>query len=57
MSGEVYLVPVASISGHRKPHFNAQNSLYQQSFDAVQSLNRRKHSQYIKLLPKGLHEN
>ena len=39
MSGEVHLVPVASISGHTKPRDNAHNSLYQHNFDAVQSIN------------------
>ena len=47
MSGEVYLVPVASISGHTNPRDSAQKSLYQQDFDAVQSLNEIKPSQYI----------
>ena len=56
MSGEVYLVPVASISGHTKPRDNMKNSLYQQYFDALQSLNGIKSSQYIILLPKDLRE-
>ena len=47
MLGKVYLVPVASISGHTKPRDNTQHSLYQQDFDAVQSLNEIKPSQYI----------
>ena len=47
MSGEVYVVPVASISGHTKPCDNAQNSLYQQDVDAVQSLSGIKPSHYI----------
>ena len=57
MSGEVYLVPVASTSGHTKPHDNVQNSLYGQHFDAVQSLNGRKPSNYITLLQKDLCEH
>ena len=39
MPGNVYLVPVASIYGHTEPRHNAQNLLYQQDFDAIQSLN------------------
>ena len=53
---EVHLVPVASISGHTKPRDNAQNSLYQQDVDAVQSLNAIKTSQYITFLPNDIHE-
>ena len=52
MLGEVYLVPVDSISGHTKQCDNAQNSLYQQDFDAVQRLNEIKLSQYIKFNQK-----
>ena len=57
MSGEVYLVPVASISAHTKPRDNVQNSLYQQYFYAVQTSNGRKPSQYITLLPKVIREH
>ena len=56
MSGEVYLVPVASISAHTKPR-DKQNLLYQQDFDAVQSLYERKPTQYITLLPKDIPEH
>ena len=52
MLGEVYLVPVASISGHTKPRDNAKKSLYQQDFDALQRLNEIQLSQYITFLPK-----
>ena len=45
---------VASIYGHTKTRDHTQNSLYKQDFDAVQSLNRRKPSQYIILEPKGI---
>ena len=56
MSGEAYLVAVASISGHTKPQDYVQNSLYQQDFDAVQSLNVLKPSQYITFLLKDIFE-
>ena len=42
MSGLFYLVPLTSISGHTRPHDNAQNSLYQQDFDTVQISNEKK---------------
>ena len=53
----MYLVSVASISVHTIPRDNAQNLLYQQDFDAMQSLNGRKPSQYIILLPKDIREH